>query len=84
MYQNKEEVSSMFLTAIRKEKEDIFEQGNIKGLKEAIELGLELKFGEKGLKLMPVVNKINEITKLDEIKEAIRKEKTLTAIKKLL
>ena len=66
----------------------LIEQGVLKGqrngLKIAIELGLELKFGIEGLKFSERVSSIESIEKLHVIKEAIKIAKNLEEISKLL
>ena len=48
------------------------QEGRLEGILEAIKLGLELKFGLKGLSLYPKVEKEKDFRKLEIIKEAIR------------
>ena len=48
------------------------EQGYREGLLAAIALGLELKFGMKGLKLMPEIRNIQDLVMLEIIEQAIR------------
>ncbi len=47
------------------------QHGIQQGLLEAIELGLKLKFGAKGLKLYPKILKIKDVEKLKTIKKAL-------------
>jgi hypothetical protein len=47
------------------------QQGFHNGLLEAIELGLSLRFGEKGLRLMGRIRRIDDIDRLKAIKNAI-------------
>lgn len=54
------------------------------GLKIAVELGLELKFGIEGLKLFERITGIESIERLHVIKEAIKISKNLEEISKLL
>lgn len=60
------------------------EKGRIEGLtkrlKEAIELGLELKYGVKGLKFYEKIVNITSIEKLEMIKEALKISKSLEEI----
>ncbi|MGB7415392.1 MAG: hypothetical protein WA902_14390 [Thermosynechococcaceae cyanobacterium] len=42
------------------------------GLIEGIELGLELKFGSKGLELLPEISKIENIDTLKSVREALK------------
>jgi hypothetical protein len=60
------------------------EKGRLEGLIEAIKLGMELKFGLEGLKLLPRIEKEKDITRLDAIKEAIRIATTVKEIEGLL
>ena len=60
------------------------EKGRLEGLIEAIKLGMELKFGLEGLKLLPRIEKEKDITRLDTIKEAIRIATTVKEIEELL
>ncbi|MDJ0675614.1 MAG: hypothetical protein QNJ36_09590 [Calothrix sp. MO_167.B42] len=55
-------------------------KGVRQGLLEAIELGLELKFGVDALSLMSEVSQIDDIEQLRAIKEGI---KTVTSIEEL-
>jgi len=48
------------------------QQGVQQGLLEGIEALLEIKFGERGLKLVPVIGKILDTDRLRRIKEAIK------------
>ena len=61
------------------------QQGMNKGLQqgilESIELGLDIKFGTKGLHLMQFVRRINDINRLRSIKEAIKKMNTVDELK---
>jgi predicted transposase YdaD len=59
-------------------------EGKKEGLQEAISLGLEIKFGVESLELMDKVIKINSLTKLEMIKEAIKKAKNVDEIENLL
>ena len=56
------------------------EKGVLQGLLEAIELGLELKFGTDALSLMEEISQIDNIEQLRAIKDGI---KTVTSIKEL-
>ncbi|OAG27588.1 RpnC/YadD family protein [Thermodesulfatator autotrophicus] len=60
------------------------QQGLKQGLLEAIELGLKLKFGTEGLKLLPRIAKIERPEYLSAIKEAIEIAENLEEIEKLL
>ena len=60
------------------------EKGLKKGLCEAISLGLELKFGDKGTNLIKKVTKVKSIEKLELIKNTIRTNNKLEDIEKLI
>ncbi len=51
------------------------------GLIEAIELGLELKFGDEGLELVPEISKINDIDTLKSVREALKKVHTTAELR---
>ena len=53
-----------------------------KGLKKGIEGMLDIKFGEAGLSIMDQIRKISDLTKLETIKEAIRKAVTIEDVLK--
>jgi predicted transposase YdaD len=53
-------------------KEEGRQEGIQQGLLEGIEALLEIKFGERGLKLVPDIRKILETERLRRIKEAIK------------
>lgn len=59
-------------------------EGEIKGLREAIALGLEIKYGVNGLKLLERINEISSIEKIEAIKEAVKISKDLEEIKTML
>ncbi len=48
------------------------EQGRREGLLEGIALGLELRFGESGLRLLPEIRAIEEVALLQAIHGALR------------
>ncbi len=48
------------------------QQGIRQGICEGIELALSLRFGEKGLEMMPRIRKIQDISRLKALKENIR------------
>lgn len=60
------------------------EKGRMEGLKDAIQLGLELKFGEDGLSLFPQIQSIDSFKKLEAIKSHLRTAKELDEIKSFL
>jgi hypothetical protein len=60
------------------------ELGRVEGLREGIRLALELKFGDAGLSLTPRVDRIESIERLEEIKDTLRKAKSLDEMESLL
>ncbi len=60
------------------------EKGRLIELHEGIRLGLELKFGDVGLSLIPRLDKIDSIERLEGIKETLRKAEKLNQIESLL
>ncbi len=58
-----------------------YEQGKQEGLYEAIELGLQLKFGKEGKKLFSEVKRIKNINKLKTIKDLLLKAESLQEVK---
>jgi len=60
------------------------QQGMREGLLSAISLGLELRFGIKGLKLYERIGQTSSVEKLTAIKDAIRAAKDLEEIESLL
>ncbi|MCF6149655.1 MAG: hypothetical protein E3K37_13460 [Candidatus Kuenenia sp.] len=59
-------------------------KGRIEGLKEAIGIGLELKYGVTGLKLLEKMSNITSMEKLEAIKEAVRISKNIQEIDKVI
>ena len=60
------------------------QQGIKKGLLEAVSLGLELKFGEEGLKLYERISQIESIEQLEKIKTAIKIATSCREIEELI
>ncbi len=69
---------------ISKGREEGLQKGMFLGMREAIDLGLKLKFGMEGLQLMPEIEKITTIERLRLIKEAIEIASDLQEIRKIL
>jgi hypothetical protein len=69
---NKKGVSAMATIA-----EKFINEGIQQGLHQAIELGLELKFGDKGLSYVQKIKNITDIQKLENIVKAIKLVKKL-------
>lgn len=60
------------------------QQGIHEGLVEAIELGLGIKFGTQGMKLMPAIHRIKDAEKLRAIKEAVKIAKNISEVKEVI
>ncbi len=56
----------------------------MEGLLEGIELGIGLKFGARGMEVMPVVRKINNPDRLKAIKEAIKIASKISEIEEII
>ncbi|HAO22236.1 MAG TPA: hypothetical protein DCQ37_18280 [Desulfobacteraceae bacterium] len=54
------------------------------GLVEAIELGLSLKFGDEGLKIIPLILDIHDCERLRSIKNAIRTAENLSELRAII
>lgn len=59
------------------------QQGLRQGLLKAIALGLEIKFGSKGLQLYPEIGKIEDTDTLEAISEGIKIASHLEEIKRI-
>ena len=57
------------------------QQGIRQGLIEAIEMGLHLRFGVEGYRIMADIYRIEDINVLRAVKEAVKNVKTLDEIK---
>jgi hypothetical protein len=60
------------MTLAEKIRDEGIQQGVQQGLLEGIEALLEIKFGKRGLKLVPAIGKILDTDRLRRIKEAIK------------
>lgn len=60
------------------------QQGREEGLLSAIALGLELKFGETALELMPAVSQIKNVERLTELKDAIKTVNSLAEFQRMI
>lgn len=60
------------------------EEGREEGLLSAIALGLELKFGETALELMPRVSQIKNVARLTALKDAIKTVNSLAEFQNLI
>jgi hypothetical protein len=76
-------VSTIERNASRQGRKQGIQQGIRQGLIEAMELGLTVKFGTKGLRLMPVIEKIEDNDRLRMIKEAVKIAKELREVEEL-
>jgi hypothetical protein len=79
LYRYEEERRMPYVTSIERMAK---EEGLREGLLEAVAMGLECKFGEPGLALMPRIREWKSVTKLQALTEAIRKASTLGEIRK--
>ena len=59
------------------------EKGRLKEVLNGIALGLDLKFGEAGLKLLPEIKKISELKMLLAIHNAIRSSKNVEELRQI-
>ena len=73
---------------IQKGVQEGLQQGLQKGLREglwkAIELGLEMKFGVEGIRLMPLVKQVQDIATLQTLYERLRTAQSVDEIRYLL
>ena len=53
-------------------------------LQEGIELGLGIKFGARGLKLMPAIRRIQDAGRLKAIKEAVKIAGNIKQVKEVI
>ena len=64
------------------------ERGELRGRKEelysGIELALEIKFGNQGLELMPIISQITDLQKLKAIQQAIKTVNTANELQQIL
>ncbi len=64
------------------------ERGEERGRREerlsSIEMGLELKFGTEGLKLMPEISQITDLERLKAIREGIKRVNTLEQLRQII
>ena len=54
-----------------------------RGMRVGIQLGLKLKFGEDGLRLMPEIEEIHEEEKLREVIKALETAATLDEVRRV-
>ncbi len=91
-----EEVKSMLEQSLSAEKGELVmalaerlrnegrQQGIVEGLLGAIELGLGIKFGPQGMKLMPAIRRIQDVERLRAIKEAVKIAKHISQVKEVI
>ncbi|NUM35338.1 MAG: hypothetical protein HUU50_12380 [Candidatus Brocadiae bacterium] len=60
------------------------QEGRQEGLREMCSVLLEMKFGEKGMALMPEIQAIKDLSRLKIIKDALKKNMVLDDLKKIL
>ena len=64
------------------------QRGELRGRKEelysGIELALEIKFGNQGLELMPIISQITDLQKLKTIQQAIKTVNTVNELQQIL
>ena len=76
-------IEEMFLDKSEKIGEEREKKGRIEGLLDGIELGLETKFGQEGLKEVPQINKLDDINVLMAIQRGLWSMDSLGEISKL-
>jgi predicted transposase YdaD len=63
-------------------------RGELRGRKEelysGIELALEIKFGNQGSELMPIISQITDLQKLKAIQQAIKTVNTVNELQQIL
>ncbi len=72
------------MKSAKEEVRDEIREVRKKGLQEAIQMGLEIKFGDKGLALIPRIKAIDSLEKLEEIKSVVRTAETLHQVESVL
>ncbi len=64
--------------------QEILNRGRQEEIISGIELGLELKFGENGLEILPEISSINDLDKLKLIRRGIKTVNSLAELRELL
>jgi hypothetical protein len=77
-------VTSVERIGIKKGIQQGIQQGRRDGLIEAIEMGLSIKFGAIGLKLLPEIRAMADLNRLEMIKEAIKAAHDVSELEELL
>jgi len=57
--------------------------GMKKGLLKGIELGLEVKFGAEGLKLLPEISELSDLQVIEEVLQAIKTATTPEQVRQI-
>ncbi len=60
------------------------QQGLREGLLKAVALGLKLKFGDEGLRLLPEIRTIDDVPKLESLLDAIEPALTVDDLRRVL
>ena len=76
-------LSPMEKLAIEEGMQKGIEKGMKQGLLDAIDLGLDLKFGEDGLNLMPEIRELDDINVLKAIRSKIKPAKSLDELRQI-
>ena len=77
-------VTSVERIGIKKGLQQGMQQGCRDGLIEAIEMGLSIKFGAIGLKLLPEIRAMADLNRLEMIKKAIKTAHDVSELEELL
>jgi flagellar biosynthesis/type III secretory pathway protein FliH len=64
-------------------REEGLQQGLRQGLLAAVELGLELRFGVEGLRLLPEIYKLDDVDLLRAIHEGLKRVQTLDELQRI-
>ncbi len=58
-------------------------EGKIEGLLEGIELALDIRFGKKGLRILPEIRKIQDIAVLSAIHRGLKTKNSLKELRQI-
>jgi predicted transposase YdaD len=78
------EKGEWIMTLAQKIKDEGIQQGIQQGLREGIAALLEIKFGDRGLKLLAEIDKISDPARLRQIKDVIKVSQEIQEIEKML